>query len=174
MGFITRIRFGTRIGSLALGVVALAAATAAVTGGGTALASRAPAASGTEHLQLMSTSATSNKASIIVSGVFTAGGVDVQGNKTDTVKFSNGSFKIAHSNGTGTQKFNPTTCLMSLQLHGTYKISNGTGAYKGISGHGKYQLSILGVAARVNGKCSQKAAPIAFQQLIKASGPVSL
>jgi hypothetical protein len=173
MRFNTHTQFRTRAAG-ALGAVALSAATVAMLGGGAALASPAPAASGTEHLQLMSTSATSNKASIVVTGVFTAGGVDVQGNKSDTVKFGNGSFKIAHSNGTGTQKFNPTTCLMTIRLHGTYKISDGTGKYKGISGHGTYRLSILGVGARVHGKCSQKAPPTVFQQLINASGPVHL
>lgn len=173
MGFITRMHIRTRAAG-ALGAIVLSAATVATLGGAAAQASQTPAVSGTEHLQLMSTSATSNKASIIVSGVFTAGGVDLQGNKADTVKFAGGSFKITHSNGTGTQHFNPATCLMTLQLHGTYKISNGTGKYQGISGHGKYRLSILGIAARVKGKCSQKAAPVAFQQLINASGPVHL
>jgi hypothetical protein len=173
MRFTTHTQFRTRAAG-ALGAIALSAATMAMLGGGAALASPTPAASGTEHIQIMSTSATSNKASVIVTGVFTAGGVDLQGNKSDTVKFANGSFKVAHSNGTGTQKFNPTTCLMTLRLHGTYKISHGTGKYKGISGHGNYRLSILGVGAKVNGKCSQKAPPTAFQQLINASGPVHL
>ena len=99
MRFTTHTQFSTRAAG-ALGAVALSAATMAMLGGGAALASPTAAASGTEHLQLMSTSATSNKASIVVTGVFTAGGVDVQGNKSDTVKFGNGSFKIAHSNGT--------------------------------------------------------------------------
>jgi hypothetical protein len=146
----------------------------AMLGGGAALASRTPAASGTEHIQIMSTSATSNKASVIVTGVFTAGGVDLQGNKVDTLKFSNGSFKVAHSNGKGTQKFNPHTCLLRVQQHGTYKVGHGTGKYKGISGHGTYQVSILAVGAKVKGKCSQKAPPTAFQQIIKASGPIHL
>lgn len=173
MGFTTRVQLRTRAAG-ALGAIVLSAATVAMLGGGAALASRTPAASGTEHLQLMSTSATSNKAGVIVSGVFTAGGVDIQGSKVDTFKFANGSFKVAHSNGKGTQSFNPTTCLMTIQFHGTYKISHGTGKYAGISGHGNYQLSILGVGAKVKGKCSQKAPPVAFQQLIKASGPVRL
>jgi hypothetical protein len=173
MGFTTRMRFRTRVGAT-VGAVVASAATVAMIGGGAALASRAPAASGTEHFQLMSTSATSNKASVIATGVFTAGGIDVQGNKVDTFKFAGGSFKVAHSNGKGTQKFNPTTCLMTIQLHGTYKISHGTGKYKGISGHGTYQLSILGIGAKVNGKCSQKAPPTSFQQIIRASGPVHL
>lgn len=173
MGFTTRMQFRSRVGA-AVGAVVLSAAAVATIGGGAALASRAPAASGTEHVQIMSTSATSNKASVITTGVFTAGGVDIEGNKVDTLKFSNGSFKVAHSQGKGTQKFNPRTCLLTVQMHGTYKISHGTGKYKGISGHGTYQVSILAVGAKVNGKCSQKKPPVAFQQIIKASGPVHL
>jgi hypothetical protein len=106
--------------------------------------------------------------------VFTAGGVDHSGNKVDTAVFSNGSFKIAHSKGTGSQSFNPKTCLMTISQHGTYALSGGTGAYAGISGSGKYQLSILAVAARSGGKCSRTKPPVAFQQIIKASGPVKL
>ena len=53
--------------------------------------------------------------------------------------------------------------------------SHGTGAYAGISGHGIYRLNILIVAARnAAGKCSDKLPPTAFQQIIKAQGPVSL
>lgn len=173
MRFTTRMQFRTRAAG-ALGAVVLSAATVAVLGGGTALASRTPAVSGTEHLQLMTTSATSNKASVIVTGVFTAGGIDIQGSKVDTVKFGNGSFRIAHSNGKGPQKFNPATCLVTVQLRGTYKLSHGTGAYKGISGHGRYVANVMLVGAKVKGKCSQKAPPVAFQQVIKASGPVRL
>jgi hypothetical protein len=173
MGFTTRMQFRTRA-TRALGAVVLSAATTAMLGGGAALASRIPAAPGTEHIQIVSTSATSSTASVIATGVFTVGGVDLQGNKVDTMKFGNGSFKVAHSPGKGTQKLNPTTCLLTIQFHGTYKISDGTGKYNEISGQGRYQLSILAVAAKVKGKCSQKAPPTAFQQIINASGPVHL
>ena len=54
------------------------------------------AVTGTEKFQIMTTSATSSTASVIAAGVFTAGGVDHQGNKVDTFVFSNGSFKVAH------------------------------------------------------------------------------
>jgi hypothetical protein len=158
-----------------LASAATAAAAAMVIGGaGLAAASTHTAASGTEHLQLMSTSATATTASTIVSGVFTAPGVDHMGNKADTVNFPGGSFQIAHSKGTGTQHFDPTTCLITITEHGTYKLLAGTGKYAGISGSGKYQLSILGVGARSGGKCSQSLPPVAFHQVINASGPVSL
>jgi len=93
----------------------------------------------------------------------------------DRVVFPNGTFKIAHSNGTGTQRFNAKTCLGTIVLNGTYVLSGGTGAYAGISGHGIYRLNILIVSARNSaGKCSHKLPPTAFQQIIRAQGPVHL
>ncbi len=160
----------------------VAAASTAVTAAalavsGVAVASAAtPAASGTEHFQLMTTSPSQHAPStIIATGVFTAGGVDHAGNKADTVTFPGGSFKINHSRGHGKQSFNPKTCLFVISQHGTFKLSSGTGKYAGISGHGTYQLSIMAVAARnAKGACSQKAPPVAWEQVIKASGPVTL
>jgi hypothetical protein len=107
--------------------------------------------------------------------VFTAGGVDRPGSTVDTAVFPHGTFKIAHSSGTGTPRFNPRTCLGVITLNGTYQLSHGTGAYAGIRGHGIYRLNILTVGARNSaGKCSKKLPPVAFQQIIKAEGPVSL
>jgi hypothetical protein len=132
-------------------------------------------ASGTEQFQLMSTSGTSPSSRVIAHGVFTAAGVDHEGkHNVATFVFPGGSFKVTHSKGTGPQTFNPKTCLLTVNQHGTYKLSGGTGAYAGISGSGKYQLSILAIGARSGGKCSQSKPPVAYQQLIKASGSVKL
>jgi hypothetical protein len=159
----------------AIGAVSVAAV---LSGAGLAAASTtagaAPAAHGTEHFQIMSTSATASTNSIIATGLFTAGGVNHIGNTTDKAVFPGGTFKIAHSPGKGTQSFDPKTCLLTLNLHGTYTVGHGTGKYKGISGHGNYQLSILAIGAKSGGKCSQSKPPVTFQQIIKASGPVSL
>jgi hypothetical protein len=133
-----------------------------------------PAVSGTENFQLMSTSATSNTASVIASGVFTAGGTDHMGSKVDTLVFPTGSFKVAHSKGTGSQKLNPKTCLATASLRGTVALSGGTGAYKGISGKGTYQLSELAIFAKSGGKCTMKKPPTAFQLIIKATAAVKL
>ena len=156
-----------------LTATASVAASVTVALAGAAAASASPAASGTEHLQLMSTSATASTAPVIGYGVVTGGGVDHEGNKTDTVDFPGGSFKLTHSAGKGTQHFNPKTCLAQITEHGTYKISGGTGRYKGISGHGTYHFSILAIAKKVKGKCSQNAAPTSFEQVIRASGPLT-
>jgi hypothetical protein len=96
----------------------------------------------------MSTSATSTTSSIIARGVFTAAGVDHPGrHNVDTFVFPGGSFKVTHAKTSGSRSFNPKTCLMTINQRGTYKLSGGTGKYAGISGSGKYQLSILGVGA---------------------------
>ena len=160
-----------------------AAAAAAITGlvmagpaGASSMASSGPAAvTGTEHVQIISTSPTSPLASVIVWGPVTAAGVDHQGNTVDTVVFPGGTWKVQHSNGTGPQTFNPKTCLFTANLHGTFKILSGTGKYKGISGHGTYQLSIVALGAKTKkGACSQTAPPVAFHQVVNASGPVKL
>lgn len=156
---------------------AIAATAVALLGGtGIAAASSHSATTGTENFQLMSTSATSSSSSLIASGVFTAPGVDHEAQNGNTAKFvfSNGTVSLKHSKGTGKQSFNPKTCLLTVNLHGTYTLTGGTGAYAGISGNGKYQLNILAIGAKSGGKCVQNKPPVAFHQVINASGPVSL
>jgi len=156
-------------------VIGAVSVTAVLGGASLAAASARTAVSGTEHFQLMTTSATSKTSSIIATGVFTAGGTSTDtSNTTATVKFPNGTFVITHSKGTGTQSFNPKTCLLKANLKGTYKLGSGTGAYAHLSGSGTFQVSILSVGAKSGGKCSQKLPPVAFQQVIRAAGPVHL
>ena len=162
-----------RIVSIATAAGAVMAAAAAALWLAVPAGATSAGVTGTENFQIMSTSATSSTASVIAAGVFTAGGVDHTGNKVDTFVFSNGSFKVAHS-GPSTAHLNPKTCLLTIVGHGTFKLSGGTGAYAKISGAGTYKLNILAIAAKVAGKCSMKKAPTAFQQVVKASGKVSL
>ena len=151
-------------GALALsGIVAAAAAPSGSSG------------SGIERFQIMSTSANAIRDTVIAHGVFTAGGVDITTSPTtDTFKFPNGTIKVRHSPGTGPQSFNPRTCLITVHQHGTYTLRSGTGKYAGISGHGRYRLDILAVAARSHGKCNQNKPPAAFELIVRLSGPVHL
>jgi hypothetical protein len=154
---------------LAAGAIALS---------GTLAATAAPSsssASGIEHFQAMSTDPTGAKTTVIAHGVFTAGGVDITtSDTTDTFKFPNGTIRVRHSAGTGPQSFNPRTCLATVHQHGTYRLLGGTGKYAGISGHGRFRVDVLAVAARSHGKCNQKKPPAAFELIIRASGPVHL
>jgi hypothetical protein len=168
-----------KLRSKILGGISVVAVAGAVAAAGLTAASASQVGAGSSgfgFFQLVKTNpANSAPGTIIARGVFTAGGVDHPGNKVDTVVFPNGTFKIAHSNGTGTPRFNAKTCLGVFALNGTYQLSGGTGAYAGISGHGIYRLNIMEVAARnAAGKCSGKLPPTAFQQIIKAQGPVKL
>lgn len=151
---------------------------AAIALSGTLAAAAAPGnsgASGVLHFQIMSTSATATRDTVIAHGVFTAGGVDITTSATtDTFKFPNGTVRIRHSAGTGPQTFNRHTCLITVHQHGTYRLLGGTGKYAGISGHGKFRLDILAVGARSHGKCTQKAPPVAFELIVRASGPAHL
>lgn len=107
-------------------------------------------------------------------GLFTDYGVDYPGNAVDKIVLQKGSFKVAHSQGTGPQYFNPKTCLGIISQQGTYRIYHGTGKYRGIRGSGTYYFSLKFIAARARGQCTQSAPPAAYQLIIKASGPVSL
>ncbi len=151
-----------------------ALATAAIVASGALAASATTSVTGTEHFQFMTTSPTSHKSPLIAYGAFTAHGTDNEGrHNTSVFTFANGSLKVKHSNGKGKQSFNPKTCLLQINERGTYKILSGTGAYKGVTGHGAYHLQILAIGAKSGGKCSQHGRPVAFQQIIQASGPVS-
>ena len=159
------------------------AAAAAVTGlvlagpaGASQMAPSGPAVvTGTEHIQIMTTSGTASTASTIVWGPVTAAGVDHMGSTVDTLVLPGGTWRVRHSNGTGPQSFNPKTCLFMANQHGTYTILGGTGRYRGISGHGTYQVSVVGLGAKTRkGACSQTAPPVAQHQVVNASGPIKL
>ena len=157
------------------GAAAAAAAGLVMTSpaGASPVAASSPAAvSGTEHLQIMTTSATASTASIIVWGVFTAAGVDHMGNTIDTVVLPGGTIKVKHPGGGGPPNFNTKTCLLTASERAAYTFAGGTGKYKGITGHGIATVSIVGIAAKVKGACSQTAPPVAFHQVINGSGPV--
>src|SRR5260370_38275333 len=93
-------------------ITAIGAATAAamISGAGLAAASARPAASGTEHFQLMTTSATSNKVSAIFTGTFTPGGVDIEKGNPATQRPPGGTLTITHP-ATGQPRANPSTGL---------------------------------------------------------------
>jgi hypothetical protein len=157
-------------------VITTVSAVAMISGAGLAAASARPAATTTEHFQGMTTSGTSNKSTVIATGVFTAGGIDTRATgSTDVFTFPLGTFKINHNPVHAKQAVNPKTCLLTITQSGTYKLGGGTGRYAGITGHGTYAISILAVLARNSkGHCSMTATPVAFQQLIKAQGPAKV
>ena len=156
-----------------LPVAAAATAAGVIAAGSVTVASAASprtARASTESFQIMQTTIPGT-ATVIAHGAFTASGV---ASKTlDKIVFPHGTLKLRASPGTGPSRFDAKTCLGTEDKHGTYKFFGGTGAYKGISGHGRYHLKSLFVAARdANGKCSHTKEPVGFQLVTQASGPV--
>jgi len=160
----------------------MVAMTGAVVAAAVALASPAGAApipsrtatTGLERIQIMTTSGTSATLSVIADGLFTAGGVVDQGVGMGTVVLPGGTFVLKHSKPVGPQTQNAKTCLYTDNGHGTFTLIDGTGAYKGISGHGKFTVSVLDIQPRSkSGACDESAAPAAYEQVIDAVGPAT-
>lgn len=155
--------------------VAVAAITATGVTAASATSRNQPAVSGTEHVQIMSTSTTSKTESAIAYGVFTAAGRAKLGSgRVGTIAFPGGTIKLSHHAGKGTMHVSPKTCLTIVSQPGTYKITGGTGKFAGMTGHGTYQLSFMFIGARARGRCSTAAPPVAQQELLRLSGPVHL
>jgi hypothetical protein len=159
------------------GAAAAAVAGLVVAGpaGASPVAASSPAAvSGTEHIQIMTTSGTATTASVIVWGVFTAAGIDHEGNTVDTLVLPGGTVKVRHPGGGGPGTFNSKTCLLTANEKAPYTLAGGTGKYKGITGHGTATVSIVAIAAKVKGACSQTRPPVAWHQVIAGTGSVKL
>jgi hypothetical protein len=160
----------------ALGAAAGTLAFAAVVAGSSITAASASTSgvstsSTTEHFQFVTTSASSPRASAIAWGVFTAGGT-IHIN-SGLIRFPRGSFRAIHHRTSSVSQFNRKTCLLVSVEHGTYKLADGTGRYRHISGRGTYTSRVRAVLRRNSkGRCSQSKLPRAFQQMINARGPV--
>jgi hypothetical protein len=156
--------------NLLIATASTIAAVGAIAGTSVLTASAAPRAAATEHLQIVNVGNSPDDA--ILYGPITGHAIDVE-NRSHTMsvlKFSNGTITISHPTKGGSQHFDPKTCLTVVSLHGTFKFTKGTGAYKGVTGSGTYQTNVLVLAARVKGKCSQTATPVAVHTVINAVG----
>jgi hypothetical protein len=153
---------------LATGMLLSIPTTAFASTGGTA------SRSGTEHFKLVTTNPNSNASTIVATGVFAAGGVDYAGHNVDLAVFSDGAFSIDHNAIKVDFKINPKTCVARASQTGPYTLFRGYGAYAGIHGSGTATVNILATFGRKsNGSCDQGDLT-AFQQIIRASGPVTL
>jgi hypothetical protein len=153
------------------GVIATGAAGAAITG--IALGS---GASGTEHFSFISTSTTNeSKYSAIATGPITAGGTAELTGSKGTIVLPAGTINLTSKmTGAPTESGSMQKCLSVFSEKGTYTLTRGTGAYKGISGSGRFSLKSTGVGMSKHGKCdiSPSSKPVASQSVITASGPV--
>lgn len=158
-------------------MISAAAAAAVATGLAIAIAATASPRTKTENLSFIDTSNNPNSHvySAIATGDFTAGGTATLGSHghPGTLRLSNGTIKLKAKVGPLMTHGNAKTCLETTVDSGTYTLSNGTGAYKGITGSGKLSLRFRAVGPIVHGKC-EIPTTVAAQNIITLSGPAAL
>jgi hypothetical protein len=146
----------------------------AITGAaGPAGASAGPSRLGTERFQIMTTSPTARKLTIIATGVFTDGGTltgDLTQGVTGRAVLRSGTFKIISNNGSGAGIYDPADCLNLYQGNSTYELRDGTGKYARIQGSGRFSFKLTTIYAR-NSKGTCTSAVAAYQELITLHGP---
>lgn len=137
------------------------------------LPGKAFAANGGTETFLLVFSSQHGHGAMFAHGVFTAGGRDYQGSSVDLAVFPNGAFNINHHGGHVKFHFNPTTCEGTLTGKSLpFTLSNGYGAYKGISGSGSADLHAkFATTRKQNGTCSNHIS--AWAEIINASAQIS-
>lgn len=122
---------------------------------GFAPGSWAPARSArTEYFHVASTDP-SGPGTIIITGVVNAGGTEHPGRAIDDATFARGSFRIDHSAGHPTVRFNDQTCVGTITQTGPFSVIDGTGKFSGFAGRGTYMFDALYTTARDAKGCTK-------------------
>jgi hypothetical protein len=108
----------------------------------------------TEYFHVASTNP-AGPGAIIVTGAFSDGGIEHPGRTIDQAVFNGGSFRIDHSTGHPTSRFNPKTCVGTITQTGPFHLYDGTGRFAGINGSGTYQFDATYTTARTITGCSK-------------------
>lgn len=123
----------------------------------------------------MTTQPTASRYAVIATGVFTAGGTDIAGGTTDTVKLPGGTFKVNHGGQPHVVKeqVNPATCLEVFEGTAKITVGGGTGKYARIHGSGNATINDQAIASRTKkGTCDFNANPVVNEETITATARV--
>jgi hypothetical protein len=114
----------------------------------------APDSSGrTAYFHVASTKA-AGPGAIIVTGVFTDGGIEHPGRSVDNAVFGDGTFRIDHSAGHPATSFNSKTCVGTITQTGPFRVYDGTGRFSGLQGSGTYWFAATYTTARTAAGCT--------------------
>ncbi|MBV9817498.1 MAG: hypothetical protein JOZ07_04020 [Solirubrobacterales bacterium] len=131
--------------------------------------------SGTEHFTFVSTATgNSNRSSAILTGAFVDGGTAIlPGKGKATLALRKGKIFAQPSNQSKAKMtVDKTACYATFSQSGKVKLTGGTGAYAGITGHGSFKSVGSLVGPFKNGKCDVNASPVAAQ--FATSGTLTL
>lgn len=145
---------------------------AAVATLGVAAPSAGASTTGTQHFVITTTDPAEDAVQFIAATgpIHALGSVEHVSPSIDRFVFPAGSLRVHHSftRGSGSNDYDPVTCLGVITEDGIYQVVRGTGAYKGASGSGTYHLSVTFVG------CNEENPPRLFFLRIDASGPLTL
>ena len=148
-------------------VLGLVSALALTVGGAVPGVAASGGHSGIEHFLVVQTSDVGSPP-VIGQGPIHAAGTDVQVNDNlDRFIFPKGALRIRHQAKSSQQSFDPKTCLGTFSERGVYKITAGTGAYRHVSGHGRYTVQGYFIG------CTDNDPSNVTSIVIKAHGPLS-
>jgi hypothetical protein len=108
----------------------------------------------TEYFHVAST-APSGPGTIIITGVADAGGTEHPGQAIDDATFAGGGFRIDHSAGHPSARFNAETCVGTINQTGPFSVIDGTGRFSGLAGSGTYMFHALYTTARDGRGCTK-------------------
>lgn len=109
---------------------------------------------GTEYFHVASTSP-AGPGTIIITGPVNAGGTERPGRGIDAAAFAGGGFRIDHSYGQPTARFNAETCVGTIDQTGRFSVIDGTGRFSGFAGSGAYVFHALYTTGRNAKGCSK-------------------
>jgi hypothetical protein len=108
----------------------------------------------TEYFHVASISP-SGPGTIIITGVVDAGGAEHPGRAIDDATFAGGGFRIDHSAGRPSARFNAQTCVGTINQTGPFSVIDGTGRFSGLAGSGTYVFHALYATARDARGCTK-------------------
>jgi hypothetical protein len=149
------------------------------------LAACSSSSTGAETIYGTTTSTANNPTiPLTATGVFTDTGTISLGGKSTkgTLHFKKGGLNVNHSNPPAPNtpsSFNATTCRVAFAESGTFKVTGGTGPYKGATGHGTFKVTFAATLPKLaSGKCneSNSANPLPGTSLttFKATGNLTI
>ena len=113
-----------------------------------------PAPSGpTERFYVASTNP-AGPGAIIVTGVINAGGIEHPGRAVDNAVIDGSTFRIDHSAGQPTVRFDPKTCVGTITQTGPFSVSGATGSLSQLNGSGTYRFNAEYTTARSTTGCT--------------------
>jgi hypothetical protein len=106
------------------------------------------ASADTESFDVAST-AQPGPGAVVLTGPLDEGGIEHPGRSIDDAVFANGSFRIDHSAGQPTVRFDQTTCVGSISQVGPFDVIDATGPFTALQGHqGTYRFDVTYTTGR--------------------------